>query len=241
MQIVEHQHHGHAARVGLEKSLEYRAAQLLGLVGVVVHRARERALLELEIEELPEKVGHVADLAVLEHLGHLGADLRLGAVGVHALDQPETRPQQPREHAVGGVQVARAGAVHARRPTRALVALPEDELLDQPSLANPGRSEQRNDARFDRVGVGEADLLERLLHDRKLLVSAHERRPDMARRPPSSAVNGHRTSMRCGVGACTPTCGPTVAAEPGSDLSHARTRKGGHGRLGILVPTPRNC
>ena len=57
---------------------------------------------KLELEELPEEVGDVADLAVLEHGGELRAHLGLGGLGVHAFDDAEPGPQDAREDLVRG-------------------------------------------------------------------------------------------------------------------------------------------
>ena len=63
---------GRAARspfagVGLEEALDDGAPHRAQLLRVALDRLDERRVLELEVEQLPEEVRDVADLAVLEH------------------------------------------------------------------------------------------------------------------------------------------------------------------------------
>ena len=117
LQVVEHQDErvGALARVGLGERLDDGAAHRAKLLRVALDGADQRRVLELEIEQLPEEVRHVADLAVLEHRRHLRAHLSLGRLGVHALDDAEPGAQHPREDLVGGAALASAAAEDARR------------------------------------------------------------------------------------------------------------------------------
>ena len=108
VEILEDEADRRVRGVRLEERLEDGAADRVGLLQVVRDRAGERALVAAEAEELAEKIDDVADLAIVEDLGDLSADLDLRRVDVHPLDEPESAAEQPREQAERGDGVARA-------------------------------------------------------------------------------------------------------------------------------------
>src|SRR5260370_32894142 len=93
LKIVEHEDERIAAfaRIGLQKALDDGAAHRANLLRVALDRPNERRILKTQVHQLTEKVGHVADLAVVEYSSELNAHPRLCRLRIHSLDDPETR------------------------------------------------------------------------------------------------------------------------------------------------------
>ncbi len=133
---------GDVRRVGLEESLDDRAAQMPDLLRVALHRLDERRVEELEVEQLPEEVDDVADLAILEDRGGLRAHLRLRRLGVEPFDDAEARAKDATEDAVRRTLIARRAAEDARPRLRPLRANANEEIAHEARLSDPGGAEQ---------------------------------------------------------------------------------------------------
>ena len=140
---------GRAARLALaasslEEVLDDRPPHRRHLLRVALDGVDQRRVLEVEVEQLPEEVGDVADLAILEHGRELGAHLRLRGLGVHALDDPEARAQHPREHFVGRARAAGS----APKDTRGQVPLSRayEKVPNETGLSDACRSDDRDGA-----------------------------------------------------------------------------------------------
>ena len=120
------------------------------------------------LTRLLEEPGRVAR----EDLGDLRTHLRLGARLVHALDQTEPSAEQAREDVERRRVVARAAAIDARHQGAAQRAMADDEVLDQPALADARWPHERDDARL----LALLDGLEGLIESRHLDLSADQRR-----------------------------------------------------------------
>jgi len=164
-------------RVLLPEALDDRAAQEVHLLRVRSHGLDERRVLELEVEELAEEVGDVADLPVLEHDRQLGADLVLGSLGGHPLCHTEARTEEPPEDAAGHPLVLGRAAEDARRGrSRGPVDAPEahEKLANEARLSDARSAEHR-----DRPARA------RLLHDgERVLEGAHLGRTPHQQRAP---------------------------------------------------------
>ena len=169
---------GYIRCVGLEEPLDDGAAKVLELLWVAGDGLDERRIEEVELEELPEEVDDVADLAVLEDLGGLRADLRLRRLRVHSFDDAEPRAKDAPEDAVRGSLVTRRAAEDARRGR--LCAHPNEEVTYEAGLANAGGAKKRDGPTNPAFG----DVVERVLELAHLCHAPDEHRTPLGNAEP---------------------------------------------------------
>jgi len=128
VEVFEDEAQGAVRCVDLDERFDDCPPHQPSLLRVVRHRARQRTLVEVEPEQLPDEIDDVPDLPVFQHFRDLRADLRLGGVFVHALDQAKAHAEEPRKHAERRDAVASATSVHPWH--QRAVAVLDDEILN---------------------------------------------------------------------------------------------------------------
>ena len=106
VQILKHQAHRPLLGVRFQETSEHRGAQQPGLQRFLRHSLGERALLKIQVDQLPKKIGHIAHFAIVQDRGNHVSDLCFGRLLVHPFNKPKASPQNARENPVAGLHVA---------------------------------------------------------------------------------------------------------------------------------------
>ena len=166
LHVVEHQDErlGALVRVGLQEALDDGPPHRPDLLRVALDGLDERRVLEAELEQLPQEVGDVADLAVLEHGRELRPHLGLGGLGIHAFDRAEPGPEHAREDLVRRAALARR-ALELRPAGRSRCRIApmrtNEEVANQTRLADAGGAHHGDGPRLLLVahrGIGALEL-----------------------------------------------------------------------------------
>ncbi len=162
LQVVEHEDGrvGPLRRVDLEEALDDGPAHRADLLRVALDRADERRALEVEIQQLPEEIRDVADLAIVEDVRQLRSYLRLGGADVGPLDDAEAGAKDTGEDLVRGSAFARRAAKDAGGGPS--LPRPDEKIAHEAGLADARRADDGHrvgELLLRREGVRALELL----------------------------------------------------------------------------------